>query len=63
MDNKELEKERDLIIKGLEESYERLVRFKKANNSPLVISKNGKVVEIPPEDIPPRTTYKRERGS
>ena len=48
---------KEKIIKGLEEAYRRMVIFKKQKNSPLIISINGKVVEIKPEDIPPKTKY------
>ncbi len=48
---------KEKIIKGLEEAYRRMVIFKKQKNSPLIISRNGKVVEIKPEDIPPKTKY------
>ena len=47
------------VIKGLEEAYRRMAEYKKQKNSPLIVSKDGKVVEIKPEDIPPTTTYKR----
>lgn len=45
--NKEIFKQdREKIIKGLEKTYEKLLEFKKQKNSPLVISKNGKIVEV-----------------
>ena len=31
---------------GLEMTYERLIEFKKQKNSPLVISKDGQIVEV-----------------
>ncbi len=40
---------RDKIVKGLEIVYERLIEFKKAKNSELVIMKDGKIVKIKPE--------------
>ena len=43
------------VAKGLEKAYEKMVAFKKQKNSPLVISKNGKVVRIPAEKILPTT--------
>jgi len=51
--------ENNKILKGLEESYRRLVEFKKQKKSPLVISKDGKIVEIDPNDASPTTTYSR----
>ena len=55
----ELKAQRDKILKGLEEAYRKLVEFKKLKKSPLVIYKDGKIVEIPPDEIPPTTTYSR----
>lgn len=43
------------VAMGLEKAYEKMVAFKKQRNSPLVISKNGKVVRIPAEKILPTT--------
>ncbi|MEM9894832.1 MAG: hypothetical protein AAF789_00565 [Bacteroidota bacterium] len=43
------------VIKGFMESYKKLVDFKKSKNSPLVVTKGGKVVLIPPDEIPPTT--------
>ncbi|MDR0926385.1 MAG: hypothetical protein LBO69_01290 [Ignavibacteria bacterium] len=31
---------------GLKYSFERLIEFKKKNNSPLVVSRNGKIEKI-----------------
>ena len=50
---------KEKIIKGLEEAYRKMVIFKKQKNSPLIISRNGKVIEVKPEDIPPTTKYIR----
>jgi len=47
------------ILKGLEMAYEKMVKFKKAKNSPLVVSENGKVKRIPANQIPPTTRYMR----
>lgn len=54
--------ERDKIIKGLEEAYRKLVDFKKQKNSPMVVSKNGEILEINPNEILPTTLYKRKLG-
>jgi len=61
MANKEkrLKEERDQIVKGLEKAYEHLVAYKKHKNSPTVIVKDGKIVEIRPEKLMPTTSYKR----
>lgn len=55
----QLKEERDKIVKGLEEAYRKLVEFKKAKNSPLVIVRNVKIVEIDPYDVPSTISYKR----
>ena len=47
------------ILHGLEKAYEKLVAFKRYKNSPLIISRDGEIMEIPPEDIPLTTTYQR----
>ncbi|MEO1053452.1 MAG: hypothetical protein AAFX87_22650 [Bacteroidota bacterium] len=55
----QLKEERDKIVKGLEETYRRLVEYKKYKRSPIVVEQNGEVIEIDPNDIAPTTTYKR----
>ncbi len=56
---KQIREIREKIIKGLEDAYRSLVEFKKQKNSPLIISKDGKVVEVNPDEILPTTIYKR----
>ena len=46
---------REKIIKGHEKAYQKLIAFKKYKKSPMIILKDGKVIEIPYEEI--RTTY------
>ena len=41
--------ERNKILKGLEKVYEKLLEFKKAKNSELVIWRDNKIVKIKPE--------------
>ena len=48
------------IVKGLEKAYEKMVEFKKKNNSPLIVSRNGKIIAIPPDEILPTTSAKNE---
>lgn len=43
---------------GLKEAYRKMVAFKKRNNSPLIVSRNGKVTAIPPDEILPTTGAK-----
>ncbi|UCS94007.1 hypothetical protein KZP23_02955 [Echinicola marina] len=45
------------IIKGLEETYKKMVEFKKQKNSPLVVYKDGKIVELDPFEASPTTKY------
>jgi hypothetical protein len=59
MTKEEIQKENELIRIGLEKAYLKLVKFKKEKNSPLVVSKSGKIVKIKPEDIPPEASYTR----
>ena len=47
------------IAKGLEETHKKMAIFKKQNNSPLIVSKDGEVVEIKADDILPATTAKK----
>ncbi|MEQ9307499.1 MAG: hypothetical protein RJQ14_26545 [Marinoscillum sp.] len=52
---------RDLEVKvsqGLKEAYRKMVEFKKKNNSPLIVSRDGKVVSIPANEILPTTSPK-----
>lgn len=59
MGEKQINEIRKKIIKGLEEAYKSLVEYKKQKNTPLIISKDGKVVEIQPNEILPTIIYKR----
>ena len=58
----QLKEERDKIVKGLEETYRRLVEYKKQKNSPMVVLRNGEIVEVDPNEVPPTTVYKRNAG-
>lgn len=40
---------RDKILKGLEEAYIKLIKFKKERNSELVVMRGDKIVRIKPE--------------
>lgn len=52
----------DKISRGLEKAYEKLVEFKRYKKSPLIVSRNGKIVAIPPDEIPPTTRYVKSNG-
>lgn len=41
--------EKNKILKGLEKVYEKLLDFKKAKNSELVVLRDNKIVKIKPE--------------
>ncbi|WP_194850263.1 hypothetical protein [Nonlabens antarcticus] len=45
------------LLRGLELAYEKMVEFKKYKKTPLVVSRDGEVVEIPWDEIEPTTTY------
>ena len=57
--NNKFKEERDKIVKGLEEAYRRLVEYKKQKDSPIIVSRNGEILEINPNEIQPTITYKR----
>ena len=42
---------RDKIIKGMELTHKRLIKFKKERNLDLVIYDKGKIVKIPAKDL------------
>ena len=58
MTNKELKEKRERIIRGLELTYQRLVEFKKLKNTPIIVSKDGKILELDPNKALPTTLYK-----
>lgn len=58
----QLKEERDRIVKGLEETYKRLVEYKKQKKSPMIVFKNGKIEAVDPNEILPTTLYKRNVG-
>jgi len=58
----QLKEERDRIVKGLEETYRRLIEYKKQKKSPMIVVRNGKIVAIDPNEILPTTLYKRKTG-
>jgi hypothetical protein len=59
MNKRTFKEESDLILKGLEKAYEKMVKLKKEKNTPLVVSKNGHVIKIPADEILPTTLYSR----
>lgn len=57
--NEALRRERDIIVKGLELAYKKLVAQKRQNKSPMIVWLNGEIVAIDPEKVKPETIYKR----
>ena len=43
---------KEKVLAGLDLSYKRLVKNKKERNFDLVISQDGKIIRIKPEEIP-----------
>lgn len=41
----------DKIIDGLEKAYKKLIEFKKYKKTPIIVSRDGKILEISPEKI------------
>ncbi|MEQ6119512.1 hypothetical protein [Reichenbachiella sp. MALMAid0571] len=58
--NEQLRELEEKVNIGLKEAYRKMVEFKKKNNSPLVVSRDGKVVSIPADEILPTTNAKNE---
>jgi imidazolonepropionase-like amidohydrolase len=58
----QLKEERDKIVKGLEETYRKLIEYKKQKKSPMIVVRNGKIVAVDPNKILPTTLYKRNSG-
>jgi len=56
----ELQELEEKVSIGLKEAYRKMVIFEKQKNSPMIVSRNGKVIEIQPENIPPTTNAKNE---
>ena len=41
------------VRRGVADAYEAMLAFKKYKQSPVIISRNGKIVAVPPEEMPP----------
>lgn len=59
---KQLKEERDKIVLGLEETYRKLVEYKKQKNSPFIILVNGKIKAVDPNEMQPTILYRRNAG-
>ncbi len=49
MENKD-KNQTDKIMEGLEIAYKKMIEFKKYKKTPIITMKDGKVVEISPEE-------------
>ncbi|NOR45089.1 MAG: hypothetical protein GQ534_05825 [Candidatus Delongbacteria bacterium] len=49
--NKQLQELEKKIAEGLTKAHKKMIIFKKYKNSPVIISKNGKVIKVKAEDI------------
>jgi hypothetical protein len=58
----QLKEERDAIVKGLEETYRKLVEFKKHKKSPMIVLRDGKITAVDPNEVQPTILYKRNAG-
>ena len=50
--NVDIQKLRDQISKGLELTFQKLIKQKKAQNGVLVLSENGQIIKIKASDLP-----------
>jgi len=63
MGNREqLRDERDKIVKGLEETYKRLIEYKKRKHSPMIVVRNGRIEAVDPHKIAATISYKRHKN-
>ena len=46
-----LEKLEEKLNKGFKEAYKKMVEFKRYKKSPIIVSKDGKIVKIDPFDV------------
>ena len=58
--NEQLRELEEKVSLGLKEAYRKMAEFKKKNNSPLIVSRNGKVTSIPANEILPKKKAKNE---
>ena len=56
----ELKKERDEIVRGLNETYKRLIKEKRKRNNSFVVLRNGTIERVSSDKMDPDRVYKRE---
>ena len=47
------------VQQGLVVAYNAMLAFKKYKNSPVIISRNGQILAVPAEDMPPAVPAKQ----
>lgn len=57
---KQLRELEEKVNRGLKEAYRKMVEFKKRNNSQLIVSRSGKAIVIPPDEILPTISAKNQ---
>ncbi len=50
--NEQMQELEAQIVLGFQKSFRKLIEFKKKHNSPLIVSRNGKVTIVPPNEFP-----------
>lgn len=62
MTNPEIVEEKNKIVHGLELAFQRLLEFKKQKNSPLIIMKDNKIIEVSAEEfVKNRSAYHKPK--
>jgi hypothetical protein len=56
--SRSLKDESELILKGFEEVYRKLIIYKRKINSPLIIERDGKIIALDPFEAPDTISYK-----
>ncbi|HTN35508.1 MAG TPA: hypothetical protein VL053_00450 [Arachidicoccus sp.] len=63
MASPEIIEEKNKIVRGLELAFQRLLEFKKQKNSPLIIMKDNKIIEVSAEEfLKNRSAYHKPKS-
>lgn len=64
MASPEIIEEKNKIVRGLELAFQRLLEFKKQKNSPLIIMKDNKIIEVSAEEfLKNRSAYHKPKSA
>ncbi|SEA67800.1 hypothetical protein SAMN05192529_1456 [Arachidicoccus rhizosphaerae] len=64
MASPEVIEEKNKIVRGLELAFQRLLEFKKQKNSPLIIMKDNKIIEVSAEEfMKNRSAYHKPKSA